>query len=77
MNVLLDPSMANEVVVTRKDQTTIPVSLRRRYGIREGTHLEIQDIDEHILLNARPLNIGAGGKRLEICHASWGGEAPR
>lgn len=42
--------MTKEVVVTRKGQTTIPADLRRKYGIREGTHLEVHEADEGILL---------------------------
>jgi AbrB family looped-hinge helix DNA binding protein len=36
--------------VTRRGQTTIPVKLRRKYGIEEGTTLEIEDIGRGILL---------------------------
>lgn len=32
-----------EVVVTRRGQTTIPAEIRRKYGIAEGTRLEIVD----------------------------------
>ncbi|MBO3797322.1 MAG: AbrB/MazE/SpoVT family DNA-binding domain-containing protein [Thermoproteota archaeon] len=32
-----------EVVVTRRGQTTIPAEIRRKYGIVEGTRLEIVD----------------------------------
>jgi AbrB family looped-hinge helix DNA binding protein len=42
--------MENEVVVTRKGQTTIPIKLRRKYGIEEGTRLEVIDVEEGILL---------------------------
>jgi len=43
-------SMENEVVVTRKGQTTIPVKLRRKYNIEKGTRLEVVDTAEGILL---------------------------
>lgn len=42
--------MENEVVVTRKGQTTIPVNLRRKYKIEKGTRLEVIDTSEGILL---------------------------
>lgn len=36
-------SYMTEVVVTRRGQTTIPAEIRRKYGIVEGTRLEILD----------------------------------
>jgi len=41
--------MAEEVVVTRKGQTTIPARLRRKYGISEGTRLRVEDTGKGIL----------------------------
>ena len=41
--------MASEVKVTRKGQTTIPASLREKYGIAEGTRLLVLDTGEGIL----------------------------
>jgi AbrB family looped-hinge helix DNA binding protein len=41
--------MTEEVVVTRKGQTTVPVRLRRKYGIAEGTRLEVEDTGKGIL----------------------------
>lgn len=41
--------MKEEVVVTRKGQTTIPAKIRRKYGIEEGTRLEVIETDEGIL----------------------------
>lgn len=38
-----------EVVVTRKGQTTIPVELRIKHGIREGSRLVAVDTEEGIL----------------------------
>jgi AbrB family looped-hinge helix DNA binding protein len=38
-----------EVVVTKKGQTTIPVKLRRKYKIEEGTKLSVIDTKEGIL----------------------------
>jgi len=42
--------MENQVVVTRKGQTTIPVKLRRKYKIEEGTKLTVIDTNDGILL---------------------------
>ena len=42
--------MTEEVVVTRKGQTTVPARLRRKYGISEGTRLQVEDTGRGILL---------------------------
>jgi AbrB family looped-hinge helix DNA binding protein len=42
-----------EVVVTKKGQTTIPVKLRRKYKIEEGTKLSVIDTEEGILLKPK------------------------
>ncbi len=36
--------------VTRRGQTTIPAEFRKKYGIEEGTTLEVQDTGEGLLL---------------------------
>ncbi len=57
--------MENEVVVTRKGQTTIPVNLRKKYKIEEGTRLEVIDTNEGILLKPKMSiwdMIGSGSK---------------
>ena len=41
--------MTEEVVVTRKGQTTVPANLRKKYGISEGTRLLVEDTGEGIL----------------------------
>lgn len=38
------------VLVTRKGQVTIPVSKRKKYGIREGMRVLIKDSNEGILI---------------------------
>lgn len=38
------------VTVTRRGQTTIPVQLRKKYGIEEGSALEVEDTGNGILL---------------------------
>jgi AbrB family looped-hinge helix DNA binding protein len=45
--------MTEEVVVTRKGQTTIPVNLRQKYKIEEGSKLEVHDTGEGILLKRK------------------------
>jgi AbrB family looped-hinge helix DNA binding protein len=45
--------MTKEVLVTRKGQTTIPVRLREKYRIREGTRLEVIDSGSGILLKPK------------------------
>ncbi|NHV99281.1 MAG: AbrB/MazE/SpoVT family DNA-binding domain-containing protein [Thaumarchaeota archaeon] len=42
-----------EVVVTRRGQTTIPAEIRRKYGIVEGTRLEIFDKDGVIMIRKK------------------------
>jgi len=46
--------MTEEVLVTRKGQTTIPVRLREKYSIREGTRLEVIDSGSGILMKPKP-----------------------
>ena len=43
----------NEVVVTRKGQTTIPVRLRKKFKIEEGTRLEVIETKEGILFKPK------------------------
>ena len=45
--------MEAEVVVTRKGQTTIPATLRRKYKIEEGTRLSVVDTNDGILLKPK------------------------
>jgi AbrB family looped-hinge helix DNA binding protein len=57
--------LESEVVVTKKGQTTIPVSLRRKYKIEEGTRLAVLDTEEGILLKPKQSFwdlIGSGSK---------------
>ena len=43
----------NEVVVTRKGQTTIPSRLRKKFKIEEGTRLEVVETEEGILFKPK------------------------
>ena len=46
--------MGREVIVTRKGQITIPVELRRKYSIREGSLVLVEDAGDGILLKPIP-----------------------
>ena len=39
---LLSSSMAKEVLVTRRGQTTIPLEIRQKLGIQEGSRLKVE-----------------------------------
>lgn len=43
-----------EVLVTRKGQITVPVALRRKYGIKEGMKITVQDSGSSIVLKVVP-----------------------
>ena len=45
--------LESEVVVTRKGQTTIPVKLRLKYKIEEGTRLQVIDTNDGILFKPK------------------------
>lgn len=45
--------MANEVVVKKKGRITIPVRLRKKYKIEEGTRLEVIETEEGILFKPK------------------------
>lgn len=54
-----------EVVITRKGQTTVPVRLRKKYGIYEGTRLQVEDTGKGILFKKTMSTvelIGSGSK---------------
>jgi AbrB family looped-hinge helix DNA binding protein len=53
--------LENEVVVTRKGQTTIPVKLRTKYKIEEGTRLEVVDTEEGILFKPKKSTVDLAG----------------
>ncbi len=42
-----------EVLVTRRGQTTIPIKFRRKYNITEGARLEVLDTNEGLLLRKK------------------------
>ena len=58
-----------EVVVTRKGQTTIPVEMRRKYRIEEGSRLEAVDTGKGILLKPKLSTAdlaGSGAKHASV-----------
>ena len=57
--------MKNEVVVTRKGQTTIPAELRTKYKIEEGTRLEVIDSEEGILFKPKKSTVDLAGSGAE------------
>jgi AbrB family looped-hinge helix DNA binding protein len=53
--------LESEVVVTRKGQTTIPVRLRRKYKIEEGTRLQVIETEEGILFKPKKSTLDLAG----------------
>ena len=47
-------NMTQEVVVTRRGQTTIPNEIRRRLDIREGTRLRVETRGEKVVFTKVP-----------------------
>jgi len=45
--------LETEIVVKKKGQTTIPVRIRKKFKIEEGTRLEVIETDEGILLKPK------------------------
>jgi AbrB family looped-hinge helix DNA binding protein len=43
-----------EVLVTRKGQVTVPIALRRKYGIEEGMKMIVEDSGSSIILKVVP-----------------------
>ncbi len=61
--------MTEEVVVTRKGQTTIPAKLRKKYGIHEGARLKVEDTGDGILFRKLPSILdlaGSGSKKATV-----------
>ena len=46
--------MVNEVVVTRRGQTTIPTTVRKKLGIQEGTRLRVDVEGERVVFTKVP-----------------------
>jgi AbrB family looped-hinge helix DNA binding protein len=45
--------LETEIVVKKKGQATIPVRIRKKFKIEEGTRLEVVETDEGILLKPK------------------------
>ena len=59
-----------EVLVTRKGQITVPIALRRKYGIKEGMKMTVEDSGSDIVLKVVPriedlIGIDAGKKDIK------------
>ena len=46
--------MKDQVLVTRRGQTTIPARIRKKLGIEEGTKLEVQAIGDKVIFTKAP-----------------------
>lgn len=46
--------MAKQVLVTRRGQTTIPVEIRRKLGIREGSKLKVEASGDKVIMTKIP-----------------------
>jgi len=68
LKVVRRRNMKNEVVVTRKGQTTIPAELRIKYKIEEGTRLEVIETGEGILLKPKKSTIDLAGSGAEYAN---------
>ncbi len=51
---MLSLPMTEEVVVTRRGQTTIPASIRKKLGIREGARLKVDTQGDKIIFAKIP-----------------------
>ena len=57
------------VLVTRKGQVTLPIALRRKYGIEEGMKMVVEDSDSGIILKVVPRIedlVGADAGRIDL-----------
>jgi AbrB family looped-hinge helix DNA binding protein len=45
--------LETEIVVKKKGQTTIPIRIRKKFKIEEGTRLAVVETDEGILLKPK------------------------
>jgi len=58
--------LENEVVVTRKGQTTIPAWLRAKFGIGKGSRLEVVETADGILFRPVRSTVDLGGSGAEF-----------
>jgi len=60
----------SEVLVTRKGQITVPIAMRRKYGIKEGMTITVEDSGSGIVLKIIPrfedlIGVDAGKKDIK------------
>ena len=60
----------SEVLVTRKGQITVPIAMRRKYGIKEGMTITVEDSGSQIVLKVIPrfedlIGVDAGKKDIK------------
>lgn len=46
--------MQKEVLVTRRGQTTIPIAIRRKLGIKEGSRLKVETSGDKVIFTKMP-----------------------
>ena len=51
-----------EVLVTRRGQTTIPIKIRKKLNIREGTRLKVETKDDKVIFSKIPSIFDLAGK---------------
>ncbi len=51
--MVLEIKMETEIIVKKKGQTTIPVGIRKKFKIEEGTRLEVVETADGILLKPK------------------------
>ncbi len=54
--------MTQEVVVTRRGQATIPLEIREKLGIRQGTRLTVEAEGGKIVFSKAPSTFDLAGK---------------
>jgi AbrB family looped-hinge helix DNA binding protein len=67
--MVLEGESKAEVAVTRNGQTTIPVKLRRKYKIEEGTKLQVIDVGNGIMFKRKLTTVdlfGSGAKHATV-----------
>ena len=53
-NNIIRVLMTTEVLVTRRGQTTIPVEIRKKLRIKEGTRLSVESVGDKIIFRKAP-----------------------
>lgn len=54
--------MTEQVLVTRRGQTTIPARIRKKLGIQEGTRLEVEVVGDKVIFSKAPSISDLDGK---------------